>query len=72
MIDGVLTWGELEEIEREVQAIDAELDWRCPNREGARIDELNARLDELIEILEGSCAKARRRESRLRVVRGGR
>jgi hypothetical protein len=69
-VNRVLTNGELDALSREISELDAELDWRCPTREGARINWICARLDEIEATITASL-RAVRRNSGLRVVNGG-
>jgi len=59
---------ELHEISQEVDRIDAEMDWRCPNLEWRWFDWADARLTYLLEVLERGHRVTRRREVGLRLV----
>jgi hypothetical protein len=62
---------ELHEISTEVDQINSEMDWRCPNLEWRWFEWADSRLGYLIEILEKSEKKTRASEIGLRVIRGG-
>lgn len=58
----ILKVAELNVLEREIETIQSEMDWRDPNLEAGWFDWANARIMEIISILEKSLYWARRRK----------
>lgn len=66
-----MTRTELNTIEAEVDRINSEMDWRCPNKEWQWYEWADTRLGFLIEVLEESHKLTRIRELGLRLINGG-
>lgn len=61
----ILTVKELDALEREIDQINQECDWRDPNIEAAWFDWASQRTSQIIQILETSLYNLRRRKLRV-------